>query len=553
MIGMTNLFTQARLQTRLMLAFIFVVLLQAIISGTFTFHYIKVVLEDRIGDQALQLSRVVSALPQVRRGLIDRDVDQIQPLAESIRQQTDARFIVVGDLDGIRFSHPIVDRIGKKRVGGDNQRAIEQKESYVSRAVGSLGPSMRGKSPILDEQGQVVGVTSVGYMLDSVGKTISGYQQSVIIIVVASLLLSMLVGMAITSHFKRILFGLEPEEIARLFVERNATLETVREGIISINQEGIITTFNKTAVETLNLPKDRSLTGQNIREVLPESDILSALDSGEPEHDKEVWLNGQSLIVNRLPVMVHGQATGVVSSFRPKGELELLTRKLSHIEQYAETLRSQSHEYANKLHTIAGLIQLDAKDQALELIGQESKGVQELVHLLVDAVPDPIVAGCILGKFNRARELGLELVVEADSHMADIPQHLPREQLVTLLGNLLDNAFEATRHSAVPNKDAKSVVTLSMSDYGDDLIFEIDDSGKGIPVEDMKRIFEKGVTTKPGEGHGYGLYLVATILHELQGQISLQNNDSGGGRAIVYLPKKATPLKVAANQGDLLV
>ena len=537
MTGITQLFTQARLQTRLMLTLIFVVLLQAIISGSFTLHYIKVVLEDRIGDQALQLSRVVSALPQVRQGLINRDVDQIQPLAESIREETDARFIVVGDLEGIRFSHPIVDRIGKKRVGGDNQRAIEKKESYVSKAVGSLGPSMRGKSPILDDRGEVIGVTSVGYMLDSVGETISGYQKSVIMIVIASLFISVLVGMAISEHFKRILFGLEPEEIARLFEERNATLETVREGIISIDREGIITTFNKTAVETLKLPKHQSLTGRDIRQVLPDSDIWTALESGKPEHDKEVWINGQSLIVNRLPVLVKGQTTGVVSSFRPKGELELLTRQLSHIEQYAETLRSQSHEYANKLHTIAGLIQIDAKDQALELIGQESKGVQELVHLLVDAVPDPIVAGCILGKFNRARELGLELIVDSESHMVDVPEHLPRERLVTLLGNLLDNAFEATRLQLKQNTAGPGTIKLSMSDYGNDLIFEIEDHGEGIPLAEQQRIFEKGVSTKMEDGHGYGLFLVATILQELHGQITLSNLETGGGRVIVYLPK----------------
>jgi two-component system CitB family sensor kinase len=537
MTGVTNLFTQARLQTRLMLTLIFVVLLQAIISGSFTLHYIKVVLEDRIGDQALQLSRVVSTLPQVRQGLIERDVDQIQPLAESIRQQTDARFIVVGDLEGIRFSHPIADRIGKKRVGGDNQRAIEKKESYVSKAVGSLGPSMRGKSPILDAQGRVIGVTSVGYMLDSVDETVSGYQISVILIVIASLFVSVLVGMAISEHFKRILFGLEPEEIARLFEERNATLETVREGIISIDREGIITTFNKTAVDTLNLPKHQSLTGQDIRQVLPDSDIWTTLQSGKPEHDKEVWINGQSLIVNRLPVLVRGQITGVVSSFRPKGELELLTRQLSHIEQYAETLRSQSHEYANKLHTIAGLIQIDAKEQALELIGQESKGVQELVHLLVEAVPDPIVAGCILGKFNRARELGLELIVDRESHMVDVPDQLPRERLVTLLGNLLDNAFEATRLQLKQDTEGDRTIKLTMSDYGNDLIFEIEDHGEGIPLEERQRIFEKGVSTKIEDGHGYGLFLVAAILQELNGQISVDNLETGGGRVIVYLPK----------------
>ena len=154
-------------------------------------------LEERIGEQALQLSRVISTLPQIRQGLVKRDAKQIQAFAEAIRLETDARFIVVGDLDGIRFSHPIVERIGKKRVGGDNQRAIENGESYVSKAVGSLGPSMRGKSPIFDSNGNIIGVTSVGYMLDSIDDRVSGYQNSVILILITSLLASMLVGLAL--------------------------------------------------------------------------------------------------------------------------------------------------------------------------------------------------------------------------------------------------------------------------------------------------------------------------------------------------------------------
>jgi two-component system CitB family sensor kinase len=130
MVTITRLFTQARFQTRVMLTLVFIVTLQAIVSGSFTLHYIEVVLEERIGEQALQLSRVISTLPQIRQGLVKRDAKQIQAFAEAIRLETDARFIVVGDLDGIRFSHPIVERIGKKRVGGDNRRAIENGESY---------------------------------------------------------------------------------------------------------------------------------------------------------------------------------------------------------------------------------------------------------------------------------------------------------------------------------------------------------------------------------------------------------------------------------------
>ncbi len=530
---------QLQLQTRLMIAFASVVLMQAAITGAFTHEYIQFIMEERIGEQALQLSKVVSSLPQIRQGLSQRDVSQIQPLAESIRSQTDARFIVVGDRDGIRFSHPIPERIGQKRVGGDNQRALQNAESYVSKAVGSLGPSMRGKSPVFDDQGQVIGVTSVGYMLDSVDHTILGYQKSVLTMVVASLLISIFISVLVARYFKRILFGLEPEEIARLYEERNTTLETIREGVISIDAGGRITTFNRTALETLELD-EKDLQGKSIREIFPQSDMWKILDSGDTELDREIEINGKPLIVNRLPIKVGQQITGVVSSFRPKGDIEQLSRRLSHIEQYAETLRAQSHDYANKLHTIAGLIQINANDQALELIGQESRGIQELVHLLVETIPDPVLAGCILGKYNRAHELGLELVLDPSSHLTDIPRHIHPEQLVSMVGNIIDNAFEATRHKLKQQPDGSNQIILSASDYGHDLVLEIEDHGEGIAEENRKRIFDKGISSKSEEGHGLGLFLVKSMLGEMQGQIDVEETDSGGTRFIIYLPKQLT-------------
>ncbi len=520
-----------------MLAFAMVVLIQAAIYGAFTHGYIKFVLEERIGEQALQLSKVVSSLPQIRQGLSQQEVSEIQPLAELIRSQTDARFIVVGDREGIRFSHPIPERIGKKRVGGDNQRALVNAESYVSKAVGSLGPSMRGKSPVFDDQGEVIGVTSVGYMLDSVDHTILGYQKSVFMMVLASLVISIIVSVVVARYFKRILFGLEPEEIARLFEERNTTLETIREGVISIDIEGRITTFNRTALKTLGLGK-LDLHGKRIREIFPQSDLWKILDTGNMELDREIEINGQHLIVNRLPIRVDKQITGVVSSFRPKGDIEQLSRRLTHIEQYAETLRAQSHDYTNKLHTIAGLIQINANDQALELIGQESRGIQELVHLLVETIPDPVLAGCILGKYNRAHELGLELVLDPSSHLSDIPEHIPSEKLMSLIGNVIDNAFDATRQKLQEQPQGSNQIILSVNDYGNDLILEIEDHGAGVAAVDRKRIFDKGISSKTEAGHGYGLFLVKTILLELHGQLDLEQTDNDGTRFIIYLPKQ---------------
>jgi two-component system CitB family sensor kinase len=540
---MRHVFSHLKFRTRLLLILTSIVLIQAAISGSFTMHYIKLVMEERIGQQALQLSKVVSQMPKIRDGLVTEDPQVVQHFAELVRNQTNARFIVVGDVEGIRYSHPIPERIGKKRIGGDNQRALAG-ESYVSRAVGSLGPSLRGKSPVRDEAGNIIGVTSVGYMLDRVDKTVGAYQNSVLKIVLISLAIGIGIAIWTSRYFKRVLFGLEPEEIARLFEERDTTLQTIREGIISIDADGDIATINKAAVTTLGLGGE-DLRGRNISEVLPQSDMWRLLQSDQAEYDREVLINGKSLIVNRVPISVGNRITGVVSSFRAKDDIEFLSRQLSHIEQYAETLRAQSHDYANKLHTIAGLIQINANDQALELIGQESRGIQELVNLLSSSVSDPVLAGCILGKYNRAHELGLELKLDAMSHMGPIPEHIAVEKLVSMIGNILDNAFDATRINRTENGGTDSAITLSLSDYGDDLVFEITDRGPGIPALEQANIFRKGISSKPGVDHGYGLYLVKNIVDNLGGQITLEPDEGSGTRFVVYLPKSLPRAEVA--------
>lgn len=304
----------------------------------------------------------------------------------------------------------------------------------------------------------------------------------------------------------------------------------MREGIIAINAEGRITTFNRAAIDTLGLGSE-PLTGRLIQEVLPESRLPALLESGEPEFDTEVVIGGRSLIINRIPIRVKGQLTGVVSSFRVRDELAMVSRQLTRIQQYAETLRSQAHEYANKLHTIAGLIQLDKSREALELIGQETQDHQTMLRWLVDSVADPVVSGCLLGKFNRAHELGLQLVIDPESHLDALPSHITPEQLVTLIGNLLDNAFDATLGAQ------GTQINLSLTDIGQDLIIEVEDKGPGVPDTDLDQVFERGFSRK-SEGRGIGLHLVKEIVTQLSGEIVVENLPGGGARFTLYLPKE---------------
>lgn len=511
--------------------------LQTILIGGFAGYYLSDALYDEIGQRALMVSKTVAATPAVIEGVRSRNISDLNQLARHLAETNEALFIVIGDHNAIRLAHPEPSRIGFSMADDDGdygRTALVEGNAYVARAKGSLGESMRGKAPIVDPAtDDIIGIVSVGYSLEQVDTTISRYNFVLYGVVGLMLLVAVFSAIIIAGRFKRAIFGLEPEEIARLFRERDATLQSIREGIIAINRDGIITTVNRAAYKTLDLPTKESLAGKALVDILPESSLLSVLESGQPDFDREVWLRGRQMVVNRLPVRQGDKIIGVVASFRLRDELDQVSRQLTRIQQYADTLRSQTHEYSNKLHTIAGLIQIGANDEALNLIGNEVNDHQSLLHLLLEAVPDPVIAGCLLGKYNRAREMGLHLDIDPDSQMSDIPEKLPREQLVGVLGNLIDNALEATRQQTGPG----GRVSLSMTDLGEELIFEVEDEGHGVPETVQSRIFERGVSTK-GDDHGIGLYLVQQFLNRWGGSITVENLPDGGSRFTLYLPKQ---------------
>ena len=516
-----------------------VALLQTGFIGLFALNYLSRAMDEQIAQRALHVATTIATMPEIVSAVARHDSDTLQPLSLHLAEKTEARYVVIGDQHGIRLAHPEPSAIGFSMLE-DEPDEVELTfpggKGYTYTAHGSLGLSMRARAPIYSlDNNTLVGVVSVGYQKNRIEAVIDRYRITLIAVIVLGFLFSVLIAIWFANHFKKAIFGLEPEQIGRLFEERNATLESVREGIIAINAQGEIITFNRTAVETLGLTPEANLIGQPVQHVLPDSKMLEVLKTGQPQFDQEVWLQDRNLIVNRLPLVQEGKITGVVSSFRLKDELDLVSRKLTRIQQYADTLRSQSHEYSNKLHTIAGLIEIGATDQALALIGQETQSHQALIQLLVDAIPDPILAGCLLGKYNRAKEMGLRLKIDEESHMTELPERLPREQLVSIIGNLIDNGLEATLQHKGPGGE----VRVSMTDLGNDLIFEIDDDGPGIAETDHERIFQRGVTTKNREGHGIGLHLVKALLDQLGGNITLDPGDHGGSRFTVYIPKSS--------------
>ncbi len=533
-------FRQLKLSTRLMSAMSLLSLLQAALIGGFAWVNLSVSLESEIGQRALSVAKTIASMPSVIHGIEQRDTLLLNTLTKQLATTNNALFIVIGDQNSIRLAHPNPAKIGHSMADDDGDtgaQALKLGEGYVDKANGSLGFSMRGKTPVYDDTGErIIGIVSVGYALTQVNATVARYSTWLTLVLVAAVLGSLVVAVFIARRLKQEIFGLEPQEIAHRFQEQEATLQSVREGIIAINRHGIITTFNRRAIETLDLENASLLEGKHIEQVLPESRLLDLMEQGTPQFDREVWLRDKQMVVNRLPVRLKGEIIGAVSSFRPRNEVDAISQQLTKIEQYADTLRSQAHEYSNKLHTIAGLIQLDAKQEALALIGHETQDHQALLQLLLKATPNPVIAGCLLGKYNRAKEMGLTLRIDAESELSDLPKTITQDQLASALGNLIDNALEAT----FAFTGAGGEVMVSLTDIGRDVIIEVQDQGPGVTIEMQQQMFTKGFSSKTGQEHGFGLYLIHNIVTQCQGHIEIENIVPVGSRFILYIPKVIT-------------
>jgi two-component system CitB family sensor kinase len=525
-------------------------LVELLILSAAGFAYIKHSQEEEMGLKALGVAEFLSESPRVIELLQHHSTNpELEPQLNSEHQQRfrnlthliGAAFIVIGNDKGIRLVHPVDERLGLPMRGGDNQKALVLGESYVSTAKGSLGLSVRGKSAVKDANGEIIGVVSVGYLLDSLQDRIEPYLAFLIIMALLVVAVNALISSYVSRRFQRAILGFEPEEIGRLYVELDVTMSTVKEGILSIDNHGVLRSINKSACDILSIDREASLN-KPFSQVVPNSDLEQLLSSGQSDHDIELYLNNKRIIANRSPIVVAGEVVGAVSSFRLRDEINDLTEQLSQTKEYADLLRSQTHEHRNKLNTISGMLQMGELEAVQHLIGQETAHYQSLIEFLRETVKEPLVAGMLLGKTERAREIGLELVVEEGSRLEALPAWLNADDVVTILGNLIDNAFDATR-MAISQTDtfppARRVIEVSVSDYGNEVILEVDDKGCGLPeglaIEDLTR---KGVSSKAKQNRGVGLYLVKQIADRYQGQLDMIENRDFGTRMTVYLPKE---------------
>ncbi|MEU9133698.1 sensor histidine kinase [Kitasatospora sp. NPDC048540] len=483
--------------------------------------------------RALSIAQATATDEVLARAAAARDSAAAQRNAEQIRLATGASFVVVTDLDGIRLSHTDPAKIGFRvstdpgpALGGRSVTAIEQ---------GTLGRTARGKVPLRLSDGRIVGEVSVGISDDSIRRRLLGMATGILLCAGAGLAAGTLATLVLARRLKRRTHNIAVADIAALLVEREAMLHGIREGMVALGADGRIRLANDEAVRLLALPD--GCAGCAIEQVLPPGRLAGILAGRITGTDLPAVRDDRVLLLNRMATA----DGGAVVTLRDRTELESLVRELDTTRSLTEALRAQDHEHANRMHTLLGLLELGLYEQAAEFISEQSGSHAALAAAIAGQVQDPHVAALLAGKAAVAAERGVRLVVGAGSHLPDTVVD-PR-MLVTVLGNLVDNALDAL---------TGGVVEVTLRAEGAALLAEVADSGPGVPAPLRERIFEEGWTSKDAPAHrprGLGLAMVRRLVERAGGRISVGAGALGGARFTVVLPEALHPVGGPAAHG----
>ena len=456
---------------------------------------------------------------------------QLQVLATQVMRETQSLFVVITNDRGIRLSHPTPALIGTPITYDDPEPDTSEPfrtgQVYLGLQHGTLGAVAAGKAPLF-LSGRLVGQVSVGFRAAEVSTALSGALFTFLLYLLGVLAVGVLAALALARRLKRQTFGLELGEIAALLQEREAMLHGIREAVLGYDNAGRVLLANDAARALLSLPAD--FGGRKLRFMLPPGRLADVVTGAVTGSDLLVLHQDRVLVANRMPITRNHQQLGWVVTFQDRTESETLKRSLDEVTGLADTLRAQSHEFANRLHTLVGLVELGYYDEAVQFVTGLSAARGELTEQLVGAIGEPKLAALILAKVSLAGERDVELRLMPDSKVGQ--RITAVTQVLTVAGNLIDNAIDAAAHAPAPRE-----IELTLVAAESDLLIRVRDTGPGVPPDLRDQIFTDGVTTKSsltGARRGLGLALVRQIVEGMGGMVSVGHD--GGAVFTAVLP-----------------
>jgi two-component system, CitB family, sensor kinase len=496
-------------------------------------------LDEQYEQRALAVAQSLASQPGLQQAVSAGDPGGVsrrgvvQSMAMAAMRSTSAAFVVVTNGRGIRLSHPHPWLIGTP-VGYPDREPTSSEPFRTGRTWmgiehGTLGIEAVGKAP-LSSHGRLIGQVSVGFLTATVADQAARALPGLAAYFLAVLALGVLAALGLSRRLKRQTFGLELREIAALLQEREAMLHGIREGVLGYDKNERIVLANDFARQLLDLPTD--FVGRPLRQVVPPGRLADVV-TGEIEGSDLLVLQGDRVLAaNRMPIRhEHRHHLGWVVTFQDRTESEALKRQLDDAIGLTETLRAQSHEFANRLHTLVGLVELGRHEEAIQFVTDVSTARADLTERLQARIQNAKLVALILAKVSLAGERDVRLRVMDDSHVGGPISDV--SEVLTVVGNFVDNAIDAAAQASRPRWVELTIVAAEH-----DLLVRVRDSGSGVPHDMREAIFMDGVTTKSsttGARRGLGLALVRQVVTGRGGMISVGHD--GGAVFTAVLPK----------------
>lgn len=512
-----------------------VCILMVSVTGVYTTEFIWIKLQDDIAQAkalSLQTAKTLSYMPALQESFLENgDLREFTILVDQMQYELKPMIIIFQKRNGSIIASSDEQKKYNQLRYEDIKKALIFGSSYVIQTEESNNQVLKAVSPIMIDYGdfkKIEGAVTVLYEMDVIYEEVREQIKKILLNSFVILLICVAGSYYLANSIRRDTLNLEPAKIASLYRERSAILQSVKEGLVAIDDKDNITMINSSASQMLGI--ESNAEGRKLTDVITSPTLLDILLSHEKQSNIEIQYKEKTLIVNTQPVYENSKPIGIVATFRDRTEIKQMIDTLSEVKQYSDDLRAQAHEFSNKLYTILGLLQLDRKTEAIDFIKSEMNTNSVQGEVSLSKIRDEKVKAILLGKMAQASEKKIQFIIDPESSLEPLPKKIPMSSLIIVLGNLINNAFEAVKDQN------EKVVRFFVTDIGNEVIFEVIDNGQGIREGVKQLIFTKGFSTK-GENRGYGLGNVKEEVESLGGIIEFTSKKGHGTVFTVYLPK----------------
>ena len=495
-------------------------------------------------DRNLQnISETIATSPSfmendIQNGTAQDQVNLMRYLDSLKKSLYDVDVISIVNKNNQRFYHTNHSLIGTQYDGEQPDFSPVEKTFYIVNTNGPSGAQRRAYSALYSETGEYLGFIMVIILTEHVNENITQIITTYAILAVVAIVIELFITSRISKSIKNSLLGYEPDTISAMYLVRDNILESLKEGVIAVDKNGTILFTNNSAVKML----DKSSTatefiGKNIEQIKNGNVIKTVLNGSEKEFGIQGQrMDGTDVIIDSIPIKHEEEPIDTICILHDRAEYTKLMEDLAGTRYLVDSMRANNHDFTNKLHVILGLIQMEMYDQATSYIENITMVQRASISKIMNCISEPALAALLIGKTARAAELNVKFTLRDGSHFSNTDMHIPTEVLITVIGNLIENAFESM-NAKEPNPSNPNELIIGLFSKEDSILITVDDTGLGISEENKQRIFENGFSTK-GENRGTGLYQVKTMVENLGGLITVDSQENVGTSFFVYFSKE---------------